>query len=297
MAGIRRHAVVATALAMGAFALCGCGGSGAPTGSAALAAKLKPQRILRAPRDLLSAAEPQQNGTMWVLAGTAASRGLFQLDPSNGHVLGSVSVSNAAQSVAETSSGLVGLALGTYRAGALKLLDSHTGKVTRTVALPAPAQQVVTGSDGSTFFVLTARGGKASVSIVDSHSGRVVGTVPVPGGAVSAVPDIQETSLYVLESNGVISRIAVAGGKVTATFRIGDSGGSLALSPDGTTLYALKDTSSVPNVAVVDLATESVRKALPAATGSLQILTSPSGSQLYDVVGTPGYGNVQVFSL
>jgi DNA-binding beta-propeller fold protein YncE len=260
-----------------------------------MAAKAKPLHILRAPKNLLAAAEPQQNGTMWVLAGNSASRGLFQLDPSNGNVLGSTSVSDAAQSVAETSSGVLGLAIGTRQAGALELMDSHTGKVTRTLTLPAPAQQVVTGSDGSTLYVLTDQRSVASVSIVDAESGRVTGTIPVPKDAVSVVPNLQQTALYALGGNGLVSRIAIAGGKVTDEFKIGVSGNSLALSPDGTTMYALKDADTGPNIAVVNMTTESVLRAQAAPTGARQVLVSGDGHQLYDVVGTPAYGNIQVF--
>jgi DNA-binding beta-propeller fold protein YncE len=291
----RRAAAPVTALLAGALALSGCSGGGTAADSATKTGRLSPDRIMSAPKDLLSAAEPQPNGTMWVLAGSRRSRGLFQLDPGNAQVLGSISVSNIAQSVAQTSTGLIGLALGSRRAGALELLDSHTAKVTRTVPLPAPAREVVVGSDGRTLYVLTARDSVASVSVVDSGSGRVQGAVPVPGDAVSMVPDLHQSILYVLESNGQVSQISIAGGKIQAAFRVGDSGGSLALSPDGSTLYVLKDTGTSPNVAVVDVATESVRRALPAPADCLQVLVSPSGNQLYDVVGTRAYGNVQVF--
>jgi hypothetical protein len=291
----RRAAAPVTALLAGALALAGCSWGGASAHSATAAGKLSPQRILSAPRGLLSAAEPQPNGTMWVLAGTERSRGLFQLDPGNAQVLGSISVSNAAQSVAQTSTGLIGLALGRGRAGALELLDSHTAKVRRTVPLPAPAQQVVVGSDGRTLYVLTAWHAVASVSVVDSGSGRVQGAVPVPGDTVSMVPDLQQSTLYVLESNGLVKQIGIAGGKIQASFRVGDSGGSLAISPDGRTLYALKDTGTAPNVAVVSLATETVRRALPAPANCLQVLVAPGGNQILDVVGAHTYGNVQVF--
>jgi DNA-binding beta-propeller fold protein YncE len=82
-----------------------------------------------------------------------------------------------------------------------------------------------------------------------------------------------------------------------ASFPVGNSGHSLALSPDGSTLYVLKNGSAPTNVAVVDLATQSVRKVLPAPSNCLQVLVSPSGNQLYQVVGTAGYGNIQVFPL
>ena len=81
-----------------------------------------------------------------------------------------------------------------------------------------------------------------------------------------------------------------------ARFSVGDLGRALALSPDGTTLYVLKGTAAVSNIAVVDIATESVRHVLPAPSHCLEVLVSASGSQLYEVVGTAGYGNIQVFS-
>ena len=81
------------------------------------------------------------------------------------------------------------------------------------------------------------------------------------------------------------------------SFPTGDSGRSLALSPDGSTLYVLKNGLTSANVAVVDLATESVRKVLPAPSNCLQVLVSANGNQLYQVVGSASYGNIQVISL
>lgn len=290
-----RGMALAASLLAGSLALPGCGFGSSANTTTAKSAVLAPQRIMRAPKGLLSAAEPQPNGTMWVLAGDRRSRGLFQLDPATGRVLGSISVSNAAQSVAQTSTGVIGLALGTGRAGALELLDSSTAKVRRTIALPSPAHEVVVGSDGTTFYVLSTWPSVASVTIVNSRTGRVQGSVPVPRETVSVVPDVQQATLYALDSNGLVSQIGIAGGRVRARFPVGDSGTSLAMSPDGATLYALKDTGNVPNIAVTSIATESVRRALPAPADCLQILTAPGGHQLYDVVGTRDYGNVQIF--
>lgn len=293
----RRSAAAFGALLAGALALSACGGGGGSGDSTvANASTLMPKRIIRAPKDMLSAAEPQQNGTMWVLAGGPKTRGLLQLDPSTGQVLGSISVSGAAQSVAQTSTGLLGLGLATDRSGVLELLDSDTGKVKRTILLSGPAHEVVTGSDGSTLYVLTAWSSAASVTIVNSTTGRVRGTVPVPQGTVSVVPSIHQSMLYTLQRNGLLSQIGIAGGKIRANFKIGESGTSLALSSDGSTLYALKTVGTTANIAVVNLAAESVRRALPAPANCLQLLVAPNG-QLYDVVGTSAYGNIQVFSI
>ena len=126
----------------------------------------------------------------------------------------------------------------------------------------------------------------------------VRGTVAVPADTVSVAPDVPQTDLYVLERNGLISDISISGGAAPSRFSIGrDHGRSLALSPDGSTLYVLKGTPAVANVAVVDVATQSVRRVLPAPSHCVQVLVSASGKQLYEVAGTRHYGNIQIFAV
>jgi DNA-binding beta-propeller fold protein YncE len=292
-----RRGTAALALTSAAALLAGCGHGSSPAAPARPAtARLMPQRIVRAPKMLLAAAEPQANGIMWALAGRSGM-GLFELDSSSGQVAGSVSVSRTARSVAESSTGIIGLALGTRHSGALELRDGHTGKVIRTVALPAPARQVVVGSDGITFYVLTAWAGSASVTIVNSQNGAIHGSVPVPGDTASVVPDVQQADLYVLQETGLVDEIGISGGKITTKFKVGVDGRSIALNPDGNELYVLKGTAQVANIAVINLSTENVRRVLPAPSYCRGLFVSASGSQLYEVVGTPGYGNIQVLAL
>jgi hypothetical protein len=220
------------------------------------------------------------------------------MDSSTGTLKGSVSVSGAARAVAESSSGVIGLGLGTNRSGALQLLSGSTGKVSKTVPLPAPARQVAVGSDGSTFYVLTGTGTTASVTVIGAH-GRVQETVPMPADAVSVAPDPQQTSLYALERNGLVDQINISGYKVVAKFMAtskNETGESMAISPDGSTLYVLKTNGAASNIAEVNLSTESVRKVLPAPSHCVQVLVSAGGDQLYEVVGTATYGNIQVYA-
>ena len=254
----------------------------------------KPQQVFAAPANLMAAAQPQPNGTLWVLAGDAASKGLFDINLATGSGIGSISVSNAAQSVTESLDGVVGLALGMGRAGALELLNGNTGKVIRTIPLGAPARDVIVGSDGATFYVLNGTSRAASVTVVNSRNGTVQGTVPVPPDTVSIAPDAAGVGVYALEPDGTISQIAIAGGKIMSTFPVGSPARSIALSPDGSTLYVLKDAGAAANVAVVNVATQSVKQVLPAPANCLQVLVSADGSQLYQLVGTRSYGNIQV---
>jgi DNA-binding beta-propeller fold protein YncE len=157
----------------------------------------------------------------------------------------------------------------------------------------------VVGSDGTTFYVLTGSATTASVSIVGSRAGRVQGSVPMPSDAVSVVPDVSQTTLYALESNGLVDQIDIAGGKVVAKFKAtskDDTAQSIALNPDGSTLYVLKNADGTSNIADVNIATEAVRKVLPAPSHCVGVLVSTSGGQLYDLVGTATYGNIQVFA-
>jgi len=297
MASAPRRTTALIGLTAAALAIAACSGTNHPKANGAAAVSMVPQRILRAPGSLISATQPQANGSMWMLAGKS-SLGLFEMDSSTGRLTGSVSVSGAARSVAETSTGVIGLALGTGRSGALELLSSM-GKVTKTVPLPAPARQVVVGSDGTTFYVLTGTATTASVTIVGSRAGRVQGSVPMPSDAVSVVPDVSQTTLYALESNGLVDQIDIAGGKVVAKFKAtskGDTAQSIALSPDGSTLYVLKNADGTSNIADVNIATEAVRKVLPAPSHCVGVLVSSSGGQLYDLVGTATYGNIQIFA-
>jgi DNA-binding beta-propeller fold protein YncE len=255
----------------------------------------KPERVFAAPANLMAAAQPQPNGTLWALAGDAASKRLFDINLATGSGIGSISVSNAARSVTESLSGVVGLALGSGATGALELLNGDTGKVIATISLDAPARDVIVGSNGATFYVLTGTPRSANVTVVNSGDGNEQGTIPVPRDTVSIAPDASGVSVYALEPDGTISQIAVAGGKVMSTFAVGSRARSVALSPDGSTLYVLKDAGSAANVAVVNVATQSVRQVLPAPANCLQVLVSADGSQLYQLVGTPSYGDIQVF--
>jgi hypothetical protein len=298
----RIHAMADTRRAMAAVALLSAGlvltacsaGASAPKVPDVAKPHVVPERILPGPKDLIAAGEPQPDGKVWALAGSP-STGLFEINSSSGQMIGSVSVSSDAQSVAVSSAGTIAVALGTDRAGALELLDGRTAKVVREVALPAPASQVTAGNDGTTFYVLTRWPTAASVTIVDSLAGKISDSLPVPEDTVAIAPDAQQNTLYALQKNGLVDEVSIAG-KIMAQFSVGDDGESIALSRDGSTLYVLKGTPDVSNIAVVDLSTESVRRVLPSPSHCLELLTSGSGSQLYEVVGAPGYGNIQVFA-
>ena len=294
--GTRPSAVGMVIGALTAASLAACSPGGSASGQQAQPAAIKPKQILSAPKNLLAAGQPQPNGTLWALAGNAAGKELFDINLTNGSGVGSVPVSRTARSVAESLGGVIGLALGAPGKGALDLINGTTGKVTKTIVLGAPARSVIAGSDGATFYVLDGTAKTASVTIVNSRNGSVQGTVQLPPDTVSIAPDSQGASVYALQPDGRVSQVAIAGGKTMTTFPTGPWARSIALSPDGSTLYVLKNAGRAPNVAEVDVATEVMRRVLPAPRNCLQVLVSADGSQLYQLVGTSSYGNIQIVS-
>jgi DNA-binding beta-propeller fold protein YncE len=255
--------------------------------------RLLPQRIIPAPRALLAVTGPQPDGTVWAVAGST-SVGLFKLSAVSGLETASSSISRAARSVAENSAGVVAIALGTRTSGAVELIASG---VKKTASLPAPAIQVVSASAGTSFYVLTAwPGGAASVSVVSS-SGSLMRTVPAPSGAVSIAADPQQGLIYALQHNGIVDEIGLRARRILTSLTVDGNGMSIAVSPDGSRLYVLKGSPSLSNIAVIDTATESVLKVLPAPSHCVQLAVSPDGRHLYEAVGSPGYGNIQVFGL
>jgi hypothetical protein len=75
-----------------------------------------------------------------------------------------------------------------------------------------------------------------------------------------------------------------------------DTAQSIALSPDGGSLYVLKNTGTASNIADVNTSTEAVRNVLAAPSNCVGLLVSSGGGQLYELVGTARYGNIQVFA-
>lgn len=286
---------VAAGLTVG---LAGCGSTvAAPhkVTSKVTASHAKPSAIYATPKGTLGLSAPLPNGQLWLVAGTAATKGIYLLNLPSRKMTTSLSVSNAASAITEASTGVIGLGMATPTTGAIEFLNGSTGAAIRTVALSGPVESVAAGDDGVTFYALNGTATARAVTVVDSATGKITATVPAPKDGVAVVPSPNQQSLYILEPNGNVDEVAVPSGQLESLFTIGHSGYAMVLAPDGDTLYVLKGQGTARNVAVVDVNTQRVLKVLPAPADANGISLSPDGKTLYVSAGTPAFGNLQAY--
>jgi len=278
--------------------LAACGAGSATAGNTpSTAAAAKPAAIYSGPSGVLGGAQPQPNGLMWLLAGSSTAKTLQELNVTTGKIALIVPESASAVSVAQLSSGVIGVGAATASTGSLELRNGSSGALLGTVALGAPVKAVASGFDGQTFYVLNGNATSSSVTLVNAQTAKASISVPVPLDTTSVAVDPLGQQIYALGSDGSLRAISVVTGTISAQFAKLTDPSSLVMSDSGATLYALQTTRTGSNVAVVDVATEQQTEALPAPGSAVGIQLSPDNRSLYAIVGSAQYGNVQVFPL
>ena len=238
---------------------------------------------------------PQSNGTLWVLAGSASTQAVYPLLLTQATVGPGVLVPQSARSVALVPNGPLAVGLASTP-GAVQWRTVPNAKLSGSLGLPGPVVTLAAGTSGSHVYALWKTSAGEAVGQIRVNPPAVATQWPVPANTVSLVPGPQGAHLYTLTSAGKVTEWAIATHQAIGQFVVGQSGRSLAVNPAGTVLYALKGRGTVRNVAVVSVATESVKKVLPAPADSLQILISPDGRSLYVVVGDSAMGNEQTIT-
>jgi YVTN family beta-propeller protein len=257
----------------------------------------KPSKIIPVAAGAIAETPPQPNGTLWVLASTGASRNIQEVDVTDSKILGIVPVSSSTEDLTQLSTGVLALGLATSGTGAAELRNGSSGAVLGTVAVGAPVRALAAGTDGVTLYVLNGTSSSASVSIVDTQTDAVTATVPAPLDSIGVAVSPDQRDLFLLRSDGEVAVIQTAGGKqVSESFSVGPSPVAESVSPDGKTLYVLKQAGNGTNVAVVDISTEQVLRAQPAPAHGVDVEVSPNGQSLYLLDATAAHGNLQVFS-
>ena len=285
------------ALALGATA-CGSAGSGS-TATTATTVQARPSHVYPGPAGLIAGAQPQPNGFMWLLARTGTTADLHELNLTTGKIDQIVPASSSSTSISQSPSGVIGVGLATTATGALEFRNGSSGALVATVPIGAPVKGIVAGADGTTFYVLNGSTTSMSVTLVNDQTDKVSVSVPVPLDTVAVTVDPTGQTLSAVRADGHLDQIALGTGAVSSSFPVGVTPVQIASADTGSTLYVLKSTNggAGSDVGVVDTATESQIRALPAPADSVGLQVSPDGRTLFLVVGTSGFGNVQAFPL
>lgn len=287
-------------VAIAAVALTACSGGGSSHGGASAATKtsdLKPTKIFPAPAGLTDLSPPQANGSMWVLAKTSTAANLQVLDLATGKMQGAVPVSTSADALTVLSAGTLVDGTATATTGSIELRNGTSGSLMTVVPMSEPVHSVAPGANGNTVYALEVTPTSEAVAVVDISTKKVTATIPVSTGTVGIVASVDGSQVYGIQANGLVRDYEVAGGKAIGVFTVSNAATAAAISPDGTTLFVLKPAGIGSNVAVVNLATESVTRVLPAPSHAIGLASSADGSTLYEAVGTPIEGNVQAFTV
>jgi hypothetical protein len=236
---------------------------------------------------------------MWLLAGPSSSRNIRQLTLSQDQLGAPVPASPSAVAVSQSSNGVLAVGLATATTGAVELCSGTSGVPYATIPVADPVLGLVFGDDGTSLFVLEGSAGRASVSVISTSSGSQVASLAVPADTVAIAPLVDESAVYALEADGDVTEVAHPSGKVVQGFHVGSGVIAIALSPDGKTMYVLKQVgqTSARNVSLLSTLTLATTDVLPAPAHTVSVVLSPDGSTLYDIVGTPSIGNVQAFSV
>lgn len=262
-----------------------------------------PSQIIPTPAGLIASAQPQPNGTVWVLSGTTNVKTLTNIEFHTGAVATTVAASADATDLVESSTGQLAVSTATATTGAVELHNATSGALVNTVPTPGPVESLAPGvaPNGDTvFYALIKTPSSDSVSVVDATSLSVTHILPAPDGIVGLVPSPDQQSLWLIAANGTLTRMSTGNASITGTFQMpGVLAQAISISPDGNTLYILDSNTTAPvaSLIVVSSATGHFQKILPAPTNSVDIAISPDGTIIYYAVGTRTIGNLQSFLL
>jgi YVTN family beta-propeller protein len=178
-----------------------------------------------------------------------------------------------------------------------RVFDGNAAAAARIVVGHGPISDLALSADGER--LLVANHGHASVSVIDTHTRRVTETVPgldEPFGVAYAGRDAGRA--YVSTASPAYDAIAVvdpAANTVIARHPLALSVTDLAVSPDGTRVYATRNGARGADLAVLDTATgriEAVDLAAEPGTTAECVRVSPDGARVYVAVNGPDGGRL-----
>ena len=285
-----------TALLPFILILAGCSSSPSPASQTSTTKAAKPLQITPLPAVVVAMATPQADGTAWILSGSQGVRTLSRVELSGGKILKQVGVSAAASSIAESTSGILVMGLGTATAGAVDFLNPETAAVTSVVPVAAPVLRIRLGPNASSFWVLDGTPGAKSAQLV-TEPGSAGTPTSLPAQTQDIAADSTGGYLWVLLADGTVEELGSLGSSVSSEFSVGTPATALTVTPDGSRLYVLQAAhGTVVAVSEVLVSNQTVKGVLPAPQDTTDLEMAQNAAFLFDLVsGTAS--NVQAFPI
>ena len=174
-------------------------------------------------------------------------------------------------------------------------VSAATGKAGRPITVsggsPGAGGNMAITPDGRTLFATVG----TNIARVDLRTGREAGQVGVPGGALVFVMTRDGTTLYVESRDGLLYAVSAATGsverRIPAPQALLENSGTIALSPDGRTLYVTTMNDDVgPGHAMVgaitpvDVRTGAAGRPVDVGWAPVSLAFTPDGRTLYAAI-------------
>ena len=172
-------------------------------------------------------------------------------------------------------------------------VDLRTGQETGQIRVPGGVSWFVLSPDGRTLYVV---GGSGVMFAVDAATGRAERRIPVPASLLGfpMVVSPDGGTLYTANSGddpaggGTVTPVNLRTGAVGRPVSVGWDPVSLAITPDGRTLYVAVDGMNGPigqvapnRIKVIDTAAGRVRASIPWKVPPLQLAMAPGGATVW----------------
>jgi len=170
--------------------------------------------------------------------------------------------------------------IGLYGSNTIGVLDTATGRILRTIKVPAGPEAVIVAPDGRRVYVSSEDA--TQLSVIDTATDKVIKTLDLgrsPEGM--ALSRDAKTLLVGMFDIGKLDVIDTATLKVIAQVPVAKPHG-VALSPDGRTAYVgQQDVPDHSAIVVVDIPGRRVTARVPVDQAPRGLTVSPDGKSLY----------------
>ncbi|EJZ08564.1 YVTN beta-propeller repeat-containing protein [Mycolicibacterium vaccae ATCC 25954] len=166
------------------------------------------------------------------------------------------------------------------------IIDTVAGRVVQTVSLRSAPTALAIAPNGTRLYVSHAESG--TVSVISTATNSVVRTIRVGAAPTGIAVSRSGSRLYVVNGDdGTVSKISTLTNRVVGTvYGVGKGVSTIAVSPDGATVYTLSSTTG--EVSAFTSASLFAKKVTAVTPGSPGITFSADGSRVFvaDVAGS-----------